>query len=131
MKVLFVCTENACRSVMAEALANHFFGPRVRAFSAGTRPKGVHPLTREVLAELGLETDSLHSKSLAEFADEEFDLVVTLCEPARSCPVLPQARRRVHLFLPDPARVGEISAFREVRDEILAHLRELLKKEEP
>ncbi|QJA06520.1 arsenate reductase ArsC [Thermosulfurimonas marina] len=129
-RVLFVCTENACRSQMAEALANHFFRDRVRAFSAGVRPKEVHPLAREVLSELGIETSGLRSKHLDEFSGEEFDLVVTLCDSAAAeCPYFPGARRRIHLPFPDPSREGTPEAFRRVRDLILAELRKLFEKE--
>ncbi len=130
LRVLFLCTENACRSQMAEALANHFFGDRVRAFSAGVRPGGVHPLARKVLSELGIETSGLRSKHLNEFDGQEFDLVITLCEAAAAeCPVFPGAKKRLHLPLPDPAKSNDPETFRRVRDQILSRLKELLEEE--
>ena len=129
--MLFLCTENACRSQMAEALANHFFGPGVQAFSAGVRPGRVHPLTFKVLSELGIDTSGLRSKSLKKFAGQEFDLVITLCDSTgQQCPHFPGARRSLHLPFPDPAREGTIEAFRRVRDLILEELRKLFPEEE-
>jgi len=132
MRILFLCTENACRSQMAEALANHFFGPKVQAFSAGIRPGKVHPLALQVLQELKIPTDGLRSKHLDEFKGEEFDLVITLCNSAKEhCPHLPGARRSLHLPVPDPAPKGTLKAFREVRDLIFSRLKELLALEVP
>ena len=130
LKVLFLCTENACRSQLAEALANHFFGDRVRAFSAGVRPKVVHPLALQVLSELGIETSGLRSKHVDEFKGQDFDLVVTLCDSAAAeCPVFPGAKRRLHLPFPDPAKSGDVESFREVRDQILQKLKDLFDEE--
>ncbi len=130
LKVLFLCTENACRSQLAEALANHFFGDRVRAFSAGVRPKVVHPLALQVLSELGIETSGLRSKHIDEFKGQDFDLVVSLCDSAAAeCPVFPGAKRRLHLPFPDPAKSGNVESFREVRDQILQKLKDLFDEE--
>ena len=130
LKVLFLCTENACRSQLAEALVNHFFGDRVRSFSAGVRPKWVHPLALQVLSELGIETSGLRSKHVDEFKGQEFDLVVTLCDSAAAeCPIFPGAKRRLYLPFPDPARSGNPETFRRVRDEMLEKLKELFGKE--
>ncbi len=130
MKVLFLCTENACRSQMAEALANHFFGLKVQAFSAGIRPGKVHPLALQVLQELGISTEGLRSKHLDEFKGEEFDLAITLCNSAKKhCPYLPGTRKSLHIPVPDPAPKGTLKAFREVRDLLLLKLKEIFASE--
>ncbi len=129
-EVLFLCTENACRSQLAEALANHFFGTKVKAFSAGVRPREVHPLAQKVLEEVGIDVSALRSKHLDEFSGKTFDLVVTLCDSAAAeCPVFPGAKRRLHLPFPDPAKSGDVESFREVRDQILQKLKDLFSEE--
>lgn len=104
-KVLVLCTGNSCRSIMAEALINHYLGDRWQAFSAGTDPSAVNPLTRKVLEELGIDTSGLRSKSVAEFlARDDLDLVITVCDHAReSCPVFPRPVARIHIGIEDPA----------------------------
>lgn len=105
-RVLFICTGNACRSQMAEALLRHLGGGRFEALSAGSNPAGfVHPLATEAMNQLGINTDGLRSKSWHEFADRDMDLVITLCDNAASlpCPVWPGAPVQVHWPLPDPS----------------------------
>ena len=103
--VLFLCTENSARSILAEAICNQKFGDRLHAFSAGSDPKGeVHPLALSTLERNGLSTDGLTSKSWDEFGDRSFDLVVTLCDSGkgRSCPGLAGQVPREHWIVPDP-----------------------------
>ena len=88
--MLFVCTGNSARSVMAEALLRHSGGAAFEVHSAGTEPKGVNPLTLRVLAEAGLDASWARSKSVTEFAGQSFDYVITVCDQARqACPVFP------------------------------------------
>ena len=104
--ILFLCTGNSARSILAEAIANRCFGERLAARSAGSRPRGeVNPLALETLRRHGIETAGLRSKSWDEVRDEPFDLVLTLCDEAaaEACPTLPGAPARVHWSLPDPA----------------------------
>jgi arsenate reductase len=109
MTVLFLCTGNSARSVLAEALLNQRGSGRFRAFSAGSHPKGrVHPLTLETLAAAGLPTAGLRSKSWEEFADARaprIDLVITVCDDAadETCPIWPGHPVTAHWGLPDPA----------------------------
>jgi len=121
--VLVVCTGNAARSQMAEALLAR---EGVAAASAGTHPAGVHPLTVRVLAEVGIDWSGARSKSVLEMLDEPWDLVLTVCDHAReTCPFVPGARRTVHEGFPDPAAATgsedeQLAAFRAVRDAIAA-----------
>jgi arsenate reductase len=85
--ILFICTGNSARSVMAEVLMNELGEGRYQAFSAGAQPSGeVNPLTIETLNAHGHSTDGLRSKSLTEFLDKDIDIVVTVCDNARGRP---------------------------------------------
>jgi len=131
-RVLFVCTENACRSQMAEGIACHLHGDLVEACSAGSRPTSVNPLAVKVMDEMDIDISAHRSKPLAEFAEENFDYVITLCgsQADGTCPVFPgEAKEHLHWGLPDPAEAqgGEeevLPVFRQVRDEIRARLDE-------
>jgi arsenate reductase len=131
-RVLFVCTGNSARSQMAEAVLRELGGDRFEVFSAGTHPRGVHPMTLQVLAEAGVSAAGLRSKSVTEFLDQRFDLVVTVCDRAReACPVFPSAGEQVHWGFDDPAEVEgteeqRLEAFRRVLGEITMRLRAYL-----
>jgi arsenate reductase len=104
IRVLFVCTGNSARSLMAEALLRHHGGDRFEVHSAGTEPKGVNPLTRRILAEAGIDASFARSKSVTEFLGQRFDYVVTVCDQARqSCPVFPGVHESLHWGYEDPA----------------------------
>jgi protein-tyrosine-phosphatase len=103
--VLFLCTENSARSILAEAICNQKFSDRLHAFSAGSQPKGeVHPLALGILETNGLTTEKLRSKSWDELNDRSFDLVVTLCGDARgkTCPGNMGLAPKEHWIVPDP-----------------------------
>jgi arsenate reductase (thioredoxin) len=106
IRVLFVCTGNSARSLMAEAVLRHHGGSRFEVHSAGTEPKGVNPLTRRVLAEAGIDASFARSKSVEEFLGQTFDYVVTVCDQARQvCPVFPGVHESIHWGYEDPAAV--------------------------
>jgi arsenate reductase (thioredoxin) len=122
--VLFLCTGNSARSVMAEAILNKVGGSKFHTYSAGSQPKGsVHPETLRLLAELGYNTAAFRSKSwdeLARPAGPAFDFVFTVCDSAaaEACPVWPGQPMTAHWGVPDPAAAtgsaAEIAlAFRE------------------
>ncbi len=123
-KVLFLCTENSCRSQMAEGILRHLMGDRFEVESAGTRPSIVNSVAIKVMAEIGIDISGHRSKSVEEFQGMNFDFVITTCDAAReTCPVFAGKARRLHWSLNDPAEAkgseNEIlSVFRKVRDEI-------------
>jgi arsenate reductase len=107
--VLFLCTGNSARSVMAEVLLNHWGKSKFRAYSAGSQPKGaVHPLTIQQLRAMQLPTEGLSSKSWDVFAAQDappMDFIVTVCDNAAGevCPVWPGKPVTAHWSFPDPA----------------------------
>jgi arsenate reductase len=124
LRVLVLCTGNSCRSQMAEAFLSRLGGARLAVFSAGTHPSVVHPLTIRALGERGIDWSGARSKSMTEFLDQPFDIVVTVCDDAReACPVFPGGGRRIHRAFRDPAlatgtEAERLAVYREVRDEI-------------
>ncbi len=108
VKVLVLCTGNSCRSIMAEALINDLGHGRYRAWSAGSHPAGyVHAKAVFTLKRHGIDPGQLRSKSWDEFADQAFDLVITVCDQAagESCPLFPGKPKKLHWSTPDPAKV--------------------------
>lgn len=137
LRVLFLCTGNSARSILAEGLLNHAGKGRFAAASAGSQPLGrVNPHALAVLEEMGLATQGLRSKSWEEYERHDaphIDLVITLCNSAarEACPVWPGHPAKGHWGLPDPASVdGDAdavrAAFRKTRGDILARIEKLL-----
>jgi arsenate reductase len=129
-RILFLCTGNAIRSQMAEGLANAFHGEKVEAVSAGSRPAGIiHPMAIRAMAEKGIDISGARSKSAADFLEQDFDIVVTVCDSAaQDCPNWPGARHIEHWPIIDPFYgTGEpMARFREVRDELEGRIAALL-----
>ena len=134
LKVLFLCSENACRSQMAEGLVNHDLASQVKAFSAGVRPSRVNPRAIRVMSELGIDISQHRSKSVDDLGGAQFDLVITVCDQAQEqCPLFPGETEVMHVGFRDPAKATgaeeEIMAtFRQVRDALRAELIPLLRE---
>jgi len=129
-RVLFLCTANSCRSQMAEGIANHFWGDKMEAFSAGTKVSFVNPTAIEVMKEIGIDISKHRSKNLSEFDGQNFDFVITLCGDANeTCPLYIGGTKKTHIGFDDPAKATGsreyiLREFRRVRDEIKAKLGE-------
>ena len=122
--VLFICTHNAARSQMAEALLNKLYGDRYSAFSAGTDPTQIDPLVILVMREIGVDVSNYRSKGLSLFKDKTIDYVITLCDQAKeSCPYFPGGIEHLHKGFSDPSELkgktnDVINGYRRIRDEI-------------
>lgn len=132
-RVLILCTGNSCRSQMAEALWEQLGQGAWQSESAGSNPSGyVHPLAIKAMEELGIDISNHSSKSLDQFRDQAFDLVVTVCDNAKeSCPIFPGAAETLHWPFPDPADATgsdaeKLPVFRQVRDDIKATIEKYL-----
>ena len=129
-RVLILCTGNSARSQMAEGLLRYKAGDRFEVESAGVEPSRVRPQAIEAMREIGIDISGQRSKSVDEFAGEEFDYVITVCDNANErCPVFPGTPQRIHWGFDDPAAAqgdesSVLAVFRRVRDEIEIRLRE-------
>jgi arsenate reductase len=131
LNVLFLCTGNSCRSVMGETLLRHIAGGRFNVYSAGTNPKGVNPLTLQVLNEAGVDTSGVRSKHVSEYLERmTFHYVIIVCDDAaETCPrVWPGMQNKLFWPFEDPPRFEgsdeqRLDKFRQVRDQIAAKLR--------
>ncbi len=123
--VLILCTGNSCRSHIAEGILKQAAGDQLDVRSAGSKPSGyVHPLAIKVMAEIGIDISTHHSKHLNDFLETDVETVITVCGNAdQACPMFPGQVNRHHWGFSDPANAegtkSEIlEAFRQVRDEI-------------
>jgi protein-tyrosine-phosphatase/DNA-binding transcriptional ArsR family regulator len=104
-RVLFLCTGNSARSQIAEALVGQLSGDAVRAASAGSHPKALHPNAVRVMRDRGIDLAGRRSKHLSEFSGQHFDCVISLCDRVREvCPEFPGGPELIHWSIPDPAR---------------------------
>jgi arsenate reductase len=130
-RVLILCTGNSARSQMAEGLLRNMAGEDFEVFSAGTNPVGLNPNAVAAMKEAGIDISNHRSKSVDEFAGQQFDYVITVCDNAKeSCPIFPGGGVRIHQTFEDPAAApadNQLAAFRNVRDEIAAWLRQFVR----
>ncbi|TFG13122.1 arsenate reductase ArsC [Candidatus Thorarchaeota archaeon] len=136
-RVLFLCTGNSARSQMAEAILRKLGGENFEVRSAGTDiASEVNPYAIEALREIDAPVGGLHPKKVNRFTNQEFDLVVTVCDNAKQqCPHFPGAKQMLHWSLEDPAAYQGshfeiLTKFRETRDEIESRIREIILKRE-
>jgi len=134
IKVLFLCTGNACRSQMAEGWARALKGNVIEAYSAGIEPHGLDPNAVAVMAEEGVDISGHRSKYVSTFIDVPFDYVVTVCDRAHeTCPLFPGKAKVVHVGFDDPPALAKdapskaeaCASHRRVRDEIRAFVETL------
>jgi len=129
-RVLFLCTGNSARSQMAEAFLRRRGGEDFEAFSAGLEPKGIHPLTVQVMGEIGCDLAGQRSKGFEEYLGREhFHYLITVCDAAeQNCPrVWPGVAQRLHWSFENPAafegsQAEKLAKFRQVRDQIRARV---------
>ena len=132
MRVLILCTGNSARSQMAEGILRRLGNGTIEVNSAGTHPSRVNPLAIEAMNEIGIDISSHRSKSVDEFAQQHFDLVITVCDKAKeSCPIFLGAPERIHWSYDDPAAAEgshdeKLAAFRRVRDDLWLRFKDLL-----
>jgi len=123
-KILILCTGNSARSQMAEGLLKHITSSEYEINSAGTKPSIVRPEAIKALAEIGIDISKNRSKSVDEFANEEINYVLTVCDNANeNCPYFPAKTKLIHHSFEDPAEIQgdeemRLNAFRKIRDEI-------------
>jgi arsenate reductase len=128
-KILFICSHNAARSQMAEAIANHKFGDVLEASSAGSSPTRIDPYAIAAMKELGIDISKNRAKHLNEFTGTRFDYAVTLCSDDEDfCPFFPDAEEHLHHGVNEPkgstrTEEGRLGAMRIMRDDILAWIR--------
>jgi arsenate reductase len=127
LKLLFLCTGNACRSQMAEGWTRHLKGDQIEVWSAGIETHGLDPKAVKVMAEAGVDISGQRSKHLSEVIDIPFDVVITVCDRAReSCPLFPRPVKKIHSGFDDPPAMAKeakseeevLEHYRRVRDEI-------------
>jgi len=129
-KVLILCTGNSCRSIIAEALINAKLDRCVKAYSSGVRASGkVNPYAKELLQEHDMWREEYHSKTIDKVIDEDFDLIVTVCDHAKeTCPVFTKPVKTIHVGFEDPDGKGP-EAFVETLFEIETGLLPIIEKE--
>ncbi|MFC6202950.1 arsenate reductase (thioredoxin) [Lactiplantibacillus nangangensis] len=131
-QLYFLCTENSCRSQMAEGFAKQLLPADWTIQSAGVEVHGLNPKAVQVMAEVGIDISAQQSTLIDPDYLQHCDLVVTLCGDARDrCPVTPPSVKKLHWPLPDPAQAtgdeaAQLVVFRQVRDEIKTRIQQLV-----
>jgi arsenate reductase len=125
LRVLFLCTGNAARSQIAEALLRHLSGGRADVFSAGSAPeRHIHPIAKAVLEEqYRIDTSRLYPKPIEDFVTKQFDYVITVCDKAHErCPVFPGDPDRIHWTFEDPIASDDVETQRRAFESVAAGL---------
>ena len=133
-RVLFLCTGNSARSQMAEAFLRKYGSEKYEVYSAGLEPKGLHPLTIQVMNEIGMDISSQRSKSVDEYLGKVlFQYLITVCDDAdKNCPTTwPGISNRMHWSFEDPVAFDgsdeeKLAKFRQMRDQIEKRIKDWL-----
>ena len=134
-RILVLCTGNSCRSQMAEGYFRHYGKGSVDAFSAGIETHGVNPRAIQVMEEDGIDISHHTSNNISEFLDQQFDVILTVCDNAReNCPYIPGDAVRLHKDFPDPAKATGsedeiLREFRRTRDLIKSYSQQVINQE--
>ncbi len=133
-RVLILCTGNSARSQMAEGLLRELGGDEFTVESAGVAPSKVRREAVEAMSEIGIDISRHRSKSIEEFAGQNFDFIITVCDNAKeTCPIFPGSATRIHQSFtdPPPETVGDeesrLKIFREVRDQLREWLNDFVR----
>jgi arsenate reductase len=127
VRIYFLCIQNRCRSQIAEAFARHYGGDQLHVASAGLEESEIHPLTIEVMREVGIDLSSQYSKKLDMKFFIKANVVVKVCEKLKErCPIVPFGIKNVEWDIADPLNEGTIEAVRAARDEIETNVKELV-----
>lgn len=125
LRVLFLCTGNAARSQIAEALLRQLSKGAVDVFSAGTAPASqLHPMARHVLeSKFSIDTSSLRPKGMEQFLNEPWDYIITVCDrAAETCPAFPDDPEKIHWSFEDPAQITDVESQRRAFESIATGL---------
>ena len=132
VNILVLCTGNSCRSQMAEGYLRKFGQEEIEVYSAGIETHGLNPLAVKVMAENGLDISRHTSNHVDEYANIDFDYIITVCDHAReNCPYIPGKATRFHHNFPDPAKASGseeeiLEEFKKVRDMIMQYISDFI-----
>ncbi|CAM3360386.1 Arsenate reductase (Thioredoxin) [Flavobacterium longum] len=133
-KILILCTGNSCRSQIAEGYLRYFAQNKAEVYSAGIETHGVNPRAIAVMSEDGIDLSGHTSNHVDEYADIEFDFVITVCDNAKeNCPFFPSNAQKFHHNFPDPAKATGtesdiMEVFRNVRGQIKEYSRRFVEE---
>jgi arsenate reductase len=135
IRVMFLCTGNVARSQMAEAFLREYAGERFEVYSAGLEPDEIHPYTKKVMKEIGIDINNQYSKDVRQFLGKlHFGYLITVCAKAeKNCPIFPGVSARLFWPVEDPLEfVGpeeeKLEKFREIRDQVDERIKEWLRE---
>jgi arsenate reductase len=134
MNILVLCTGNSCRSQLAEGYLKYFAADKANIYSAGIETHGVNPRAIATMLEDGIDISSHTSNNVDEYANIDFDFIITVCDNAKeACPVFPSRAKTFHYNFPDPAKAKGteeeiMEQFRAVREVIKTYIKDFVEK---
>ena len=134
MNILVLCTGNSCRSQLAEGYFKYFAADKANIYSAGIETHGVNPRAIATMLEDGIDISSHTSNNVEEYANIDFDFIITVCDNAKeACPVFPSRAKTFHYNFPDPAKAKGteeeiMEQFRAVREMIKTYIKDFVEK---